>query len=44
MIKEFVFGLLLGVLIAIPFWGIQAAGDIIGRLARRQHGQCRPIR
>lgn len=29
MIKEFVFGLLLGVLIAIPFWGIQAAGDII---------------
>lgn len=29
MVKEFVFGLLLGSLIAIPFWGIQSAGDVI---------------
>ena len=29
MVKEFMFGLLLGCLIAIPFWGIQSAGDVI---------------
>jgi type III secretion protein T len=29
MVKEFVFGLLLGCLVAIPFWGIQSAGDVI---------------
>ncbi len=28
-VKEFVFGLLIGCLVAIPFWGIQSAGDIV---------------
>lgn len=28
-LKEFVFGTLIGCLVAIPFWGIQAAGDIV---------------
>jgi type III secretion protein T len=27
--KEFLFGILLGGLLAIPFWGIQSAGDLI---------------
>jgi type III secretion protein T len=27
--KEFVFGTLIGCLVAIPFWGIQSAGDVI---------------
>lgn len=27
--KEFLFGIVLGALLAIPFWGIQSAGDII---------------
>lgn len=28
-VKEFVFGLLVGCLIAIPFWGVQVAGDVV---------------
>lgn len=28
-VKEFVFGVLVGCLVAIPFWGVQAAGDIV---------------
>jgi type III secretion protein T len=27
--KEFIFGILIGCLVAIPFWGIQSAGDIV---------------
>lgn len=27
-VKEFLFGLLVGCLIAIPFWGVQVAGDV----------------
>jgi type III secretion protein T len=27
--KEYIFGILIGCLVAIPFWGIQSAGDIV---------------
>lgn len=29
VMKEFLFGIVLGALLAIPFWGIQSAGDLI---------------